>query len=193
MSELTEIPGSFIQNIKLYHIIHNKHRFGSYSILFVSNYNQVYGLGDNSCGQLGLDHNFDVKTIQEVTALKDERIVQLSSKGECYFAVSHDNTLYSWGWNKHGQLGRPSENNHDYQPDKVNFNFPSAIKLIEVGRFSTLILLDNGKMFMLEKIKDTNTFANKYCRICLYNHFESKNYINFLHCPGDLILICHWI
>ena len=168
MSELTKIPESFIQDIMFYNIVHNHRGSNKFSILFVTNNDQVYGLGDNSCGQLGLGHNYDNKAIQEVLALKHKQIKQLSSNGECHFAMSHDNSLYSWGWNKHGQLGRPSENHHEYQPIKVNFNFPSAIKQIEIAHIRTLILLDCCKLFVLSKFNDTNT----YCRQILENLFE---------------------
>ena len=64
-----------------YHIVYNKHRFASFNILIVTNNCEVYGLGDNNFGQLGLSHKYSVKTIQELLALKDKRIKQLSSNG----------------------------------------------------------------------------------------------------------------
>ena len=102
MSELSEIPDRLKNNIKFYHIIYYDYIKGNrFSILFVTNDDKVYGLGDNSWGQLGLGHDYSVKDSQEVMALSHKRIKQFISGNvsyPCYYAVSDENELYSWGW-----------------------------------------------------------------------------------------------
>lgn len=65
----------------------------------------VYTWGRNLHGELGLGGTADASTPQEVTGLT-EPIIGLSAGDGHTLALTETGTLWSWGWNHEGQLGR---------------------------------------------------------------------------------------
>ena len=73
--------------------------------LFVTKDREVYSMGANSFGQLGLGTDQGSAVPQCVQTLAQVRIVQVACGGAHSFAVSSEGTAYSWGRGDTGALG----------------------------------------------------------------------------------------
>ena len=117
MSEFSKISNDLMNKIKLYHVLFEFNK-NDFAILFVTNEDKVYGMGYNQQGELGLGHNYEVRGVHEVIALRDKMIVQIFSNcgtlEKSYYALGDDHTLYSWGHNNHGRLGRATDDDYDF-------------------------------------------------------------------------------
>lgn len=83
---------------------------GTSHSLLLSKSGELFSLGDNSRGQLGLgDRTLEFSTapllIQEFKNLKT-RISQIACGGYHCLAVTSDNYVFSWGSNKEGECGQ---------------------------------------------------------------------------------------
>ena len=77
-----------------------------HSMILTSN-GTVYTFGRNVDGQLGIGSRREAKVPNLVTALKDDSIVLISCGGDYSMALSERGTLFAWGNNASGQLGKP--------------------------------------------------------------------------------------
>lgn len=76
--------------------------------LVVSSEGQVYSWGSNRFGQLGLgdaEHLKNVFTPKRIESLKRERVLGLACGDTHSLCYTRSNEVFSWGCNKHGQLG----------------------------------------------------------------------------------------
>ena len=81
---------------------------GNQHSLILSSLGHVYSFGRNLEGQLGIGaRNRDVKLFTLINALSDEFIIEISSGGDYSAALSDSGTLFCWGHNSSGQLGKP--------------------------------------------------------------------------------------
>ncbi|CAG2163550.1 unnamed protein product [Oppiella nova] len=76
------------------------------NVLFVTNDDLVYGLGDNTEGCLSLGNNNPVYTPQMIPALCQQHIQQFISGKNFVLAINKSNQIYSWGCNMLCQLAR---------------------------------------------------------------------------------------
>ena len=81
MSEFSKISSDLMSKIKLYHVLFNFEK-NDFAILFVTTEDKVYGMGFNQQGELGLGHNYEVRGVHEVIALREKMIVQFFSNCE---------------------------------------------------------------------------------------------------------------
>ena len=65
-----------------------------------------------------MDGNLDFKFAQ-VLALKDDRICQIACGGDYTLALSESGSLFAWGNNTGGQLGKPPLDVSTKESDKV--------------------------------------------------------------------------
>ena len=80
---------------------------GNQHSLVLSNLGMVYAFGRNLEGQLGIgSRNRDVKVFTPISSLSDDFIVSVSSGGDYSAALSDSGTLFCWGHNSSGQLGK---------------------------------------------------------------------------------------
>lgn len=80
---------------------------------FISSQGLVYSVGkDNQDGQLGLGHVYPNDIPELVTCFKEagERIDSIECGFRHSIARSTLGKVYTWGWNKYGQLGHGHEN-----------------------------------------------------------------------------------
>lgn len=80
---------------------------------FISSQGLVYSVGkDNQDGQLGLGHFYPNDIPELVTCFKEagERIDSIECGFRHSIARSTLGKVYTWGWNKFGQLGHGHEN-----------------------------------------------------------------------------------
>lgn len=75
---------------------------------FISSQGLVYSVGkDNSDGQLGLGHTYpnDIPELVSCFKAAGERIYSIECGFRHSIARSTLGKVYTWGWNKYGQLG----------------------------------------------------------------------------------------
>ena len=81
---------------------------GNQHSLILSSKGVVYGFGRNLEGQLGIGtRNREVKIFTPLNAISDDFILQISCGGDYSAALSESGTLFCWGHNSCGQLGKP--------------------------------------------------------------------------------------
>ncbi|KJY49641.1 RCC1 domain-containing protein [Bifidobacterium kimbladii] len=115
----TITPPDTSRGIRFNQVSGSKHSIYSFSLAVGSDGN-AYAWGYNNYGQLG-----DGTTTQRTTPVKvskpegtpaDFTYVQVSAGGYHSLALGSDGYVYTWGWNKYGQLGK----NINYNTDKPN-------------------------------------------------------------------------
>ena len=81
---------------------------GNQHSVVLSSSGVVYSFGRNLEGQLGIGtRNREVKVFTCVTGLADDFIIEISCGGDYSAALSDTGTLFCWGHNSSGQLGKP--------------------------------------------------------------------------------------
>ncbi|KAL2829652.1 regulator of chromosome condensation 1/beta-lactamase-inhibitor protein II [Aspergillus cavernicola] len=88
----------------------------------------VHVFGANSCGQLGLGHtqNVQVPTLNAQLSKNTVGVVQLSAGGTHCVALTHDNKVLTWGYNRDGQLGRETSKEEDEEEEVEETDTPSV-------------------------------------------------------------------
>lgn len=69
----------------------------------------LYAWGDNTSGQLGLSHRNAV-TSPTISGAGDADWMKIEAGGYSSMAIKSNGSLWTWGNNEHGQLGRSAEN-----------------------------------------------------------------------------------
>ena len=113
---LLSLPAKVKNNINIYHSFRNS--FGT-GILFVTHDDKVFGFGCNRFGRLGFGHETEVKEPKELVTLSGKRVKEFYVGTDFILALTDDLTLYSWGWNKTGQLGRGLTRNGCFEPGVI--------------------------------------------------------------------------
>ena len=113
---------------------------GGLSSFYIDEDKQLWAWGDNEYGQLG--DGTATKRTKPVLIMSD--VVSVSSAISTSFshtlALKSDGSLWSWGDNLYGQLGRSTSSTHKYLPGKVMDN---VIKMAANGVHSFAITTDN--------------------------------------------------
>ena len=97
-----KIPDILKQQIKLFYVFDVS---DGYNTLFVTFDDMVYGFGSNWFVQQWLGHNTPIETPVEVPELHHKNIQQFFNGEDFVLALNNDNYIYSFGYNKWGQLG----------------------------------------------------------------------------------------
>ncbi|XP_054167186.1 uncharacterized protein LOC128964580 [Oppia nitens] len=128
--------------IKLFHCIDN-------NCWFVTNDDQVYGLGGNKSGILGLGDNNRVsepKPIQELCGKGVVKFVTGFDYGLCL--TGGDQQVYSWGYNWFFQLGRDTSPDYSwFTPDVIPVLSDKRIADIACGYHHSLALSTDGTVY----------------------------------------------
>ena len=101
-----------------------------YSLFLQSNGN-IWCVGRNSNGQLGLHHNKDINKPTRIKyfVLNKIAIWEIKCGGLHCLALDVDDNLYSWGYNFYGQLGFKSiDDDEEDEDDEHNVNKPVLVK-----------------------------------------------------------------
>ena len=93
---------------------------GFYHSLFLDSEGNIFSVGNNEYGQLGLGHNNNQNELNQIPNIPPIR--SISCVGHSSYLVDIDGNLWSFGYNHYGQLG------HD---DKANKNIPIKIESIK--------------------------------------------------------------
>ncbi|KAL9653462.1 hypothetical protein ABK040_002096 [Willaertia magna] len=128
---------------------------GDHFTIFVTRSNVVYGAGQNSCGQLGLDHCNGAKEITRISFFDHKHIVNISCGAFfSYFLeeIGNKQNLFVCGKNNRGQLGLGDEvkDQNVFPPRTVNLKFleeNDSIDKIVCGYESVLLLSKKGILY----------------------------------------------
>ena len=86
---------------------------------FFSEDGAVYSFGRNIDGQLGIGGRKESKVPVQISALKEDKICEIACGGDYCLAVSECGSVFSWGNNTNGQLGKPPMDVVGKDSDKV--------------------------------------------------------------------------
>lgn len=96
---------------------------GGWHSLVLSEFGDIYAFGWNESGQLGIGSEDAIKALPTLIELNDVNFISISCGSRHSMSVSERGDLYSWGWNKYGQLGLdPKKINNQKSPIKVEFS-----------------------------------------------------------------------
>ena len=114
----------------------------------------VYAWGRNNYGQLGKNDATDAHIPTAVrtlgTPMAGKIIVQLAAGNSQSMALASDGTVYTWGWNRYGQLGNGTTMNSRIPVAVVTAGTPLAgktISQIAAGNAHALAMTDDGTMY----------------------------------------------
>ncbi|KAK9501886.1 hypothetical protein O3M35_012524 [Rhynocoris fuscipes] len=116
----------------------------------------VYTWGSGSRGQLGNGTLDNYEDICEVHLLAGLNISKISAGGWHNAVLSKDGDIYTWGWNKKGQLGHPmldgtNKNGVAVLAEPRVVDWPNSlnifVKEISCGTSHTVALLENGELW----------------------------------------------
>lgn len=118
---------------------------GNWHNLVLSEFGDVYSFGWNEHGQLG--HSPDrpvvaIPTLIDLPAEDEEETNFISiACGERHSAaVSETGGVYTWGWNKYGQLGRSTSEDVDRKPQVIDSKLNVKIVNVYCGHWNTLLV-----------------------------------------------------
>ena len=112
---------------------------GNYHALALTQQGEVYAWGRNYSGQLGLKHNFSAIKPELVEMPNNVSVKQISCGIYHSLLLTTEGNIYSFGYNRHGQLGHNHEN---------NINFPTLIAT--KSRFTEILAFDCQSFAMNE-------------------------------------------
>lgn len=113
---------------------------GNWHSLAVSVYGDVYSWGWNADHQLGHSlHSPTVATPALVDVEAEVNFKQVSCGSRHSVALTECGVVYTWGWNAHGQLGRPDSTQH---PSPLALSSGGVVSHVQCTPWSTLFLLN---------------------------------------------------
>ena len=93
---------------------------GSLHCLFLDSEGNVFSVGYNEFGQLGLGHNRNQNELNKIPNIPPIKII--SCVGASCYLIDFEGNLWTFGSNTFGQLGHG---------DKININAPKVIKVLK--------------------------------------------------------------
>ena len=126
----------------------------------------LYAWGSNAYGQLGngTTTNSSVPVAVKIagTPLAGKTIVQIAAGANHNMVLTSDGTVYTWGWNYHGQLGNNTKTNSNTIVAVQTIGTPIAgkkIVKIAAGQGHSLALTDDGMVYTWGR-NDTGQLGN---------------------------------
>ncbi|KAL1116818.1 hypothetical protein AAG570_005288 [Ranatra chinensis] len=134
------LENGILETVELFQVFGELNECG----LFVTSDDEVYVVGDNCDGQLGLDASFKKATSPvRVDGLCYKNVIELCCGWWHVIALCSDGSVYSMGDNTWGQLGR--DTNPTETVGKVNIKEP--VLEVACGIRHTLLLTDSLKVY----------------------------------------------
>ncbi|XP_073969135.1 RCC1 domain-containing protein 1-like [Rhodnius prolixus] len=124
--------------------------------ILLSDTGNIYTWGGGSRGQLGNGILESTEEPCEVNLLSGMNVVRIAAGGWHNAVITRDGDLYTWGWNKQGQLGHPTLDgiNKDgvavlTEPRVVDWPNSLNVHILQVscGTSHTVVLLENGEIW----------------------------------------------
>ncbi|XP_054155604.1 uncharacterized protein LOC128954064 [Oppia nitens] len=149
-----KIPQTIKSKIKLFYVFNYTFDRNVYeNILFMTDERQVYGMGGNENGSLGLGNDIPQESPQLVRKLRGLNIKQFAHGMDFFMALTHDGGVYGWGKNPHGQLAREADQvdmdvpKPIWPPSRIEFFDNLKIIAISCGRRHSLALTSDGQVY----------------------------------------------
>lgn len=123
---------------------------GWFHNLAISDQGEIFSWGLGIYGQLsiGVESNMIHPTI--IKDLGDVKI-KLASAGLYHtIVVTEDNRVFSFGYNKHGQLGVSTSSKMTWKPEEIPIDFldqDESIEHIQSGMYHNILATSSGKVF----------------------------------------------
>lgn len=113
----------------------------------ITSLENVYTWGSNEFGQLGLGTDkYFYNTPQLLSPPDKDSWYKFSCGGEVTFALTLCGEIYSWGFNRNGDLGLSSKKDVR-TPTRLTLPTTDPIKDMQCGSHHMVMLTENGKMF----------------------------------------------
>ena len=93
---------------------------GNQHSLILTTSGSVLSFGRNLDGQLGIGSRKEAKLPNLVSGLKDDVIVEVAASGDFSLAMSDAGSVFAWGNNGGGQLGKPPLDDANANKDGLN-------------------------------------------------------------------------
>lgn len=121
----------------------------SYHAMFIDEFANLYGIGNNSYGQLGVSN--DKKSFETEPKKVFSNIIQTATGLTHTLAVTSDNRVLGFGDNRYGQLGSTSGNGTS-TPTYISFQEsantpPVNILQVECGLYHSIALDSDGNVW----------------------------------------------
>jgi len=94
----------------------------------------MYTFGRNTDGQLGLNTRKEFKVPTVVFGLRDDKIFEVACGNDYTLALSETGSLFGWGNNQHGQLGKVPQESNQKESEKVNPKFISCTPYFSIRK-----------------------------------------------------------
>ncbi|CAL7946588.1 unnamed protein product [Xylocopa violacea] len=126
----------------------NKIVGGAGHTLILDDYGHIYSCGWNNKGQTGFSMTEDILSFRKLNGkLKDKVVVDIACGWDCSAALTIDGTLFLWGSNCFGQLGKqPNNLQWTCEPFEVLTN--RKFKRISMGLRHTALITEDHKVLV---------------------------------------------
>lgn len=121
---------------------------GAGHTLILDDYGCVYSCGWNNKGQVGFSTKEDILLFQKLNGkLKNKVIVDIVCGWDCSAALTIEGTLFVWGSNSFGQLGK-HPNNLQWTHEPFEVVIDRKIKRISIGLRHSVLITEDYKIFV---------------------------------------------
>ncbi|GAM26989.1 hypothetical protein SAMD00019534_101640, partial [Acytostelium subglobosum LB1] len=139
------VPG--LENIKIARVV-----CGYDCTFFISSRGNVYAVGNNETGTLGIGDDDNAGRVMKPTKVlmpDKERVKSMACGATHALFLSESGRVYSCGWGSEGRLGLGDNTINRYNPTQITFFQENNIKIVQVsaGGAHSLALTDDGKVY----------------------------------------------
>jgi alpha-tubulin suppressor-like RCC1 family protein len=121
---------------------------GSYHSVLLSHFGEVYTFGCGSFGRLGHGDHKHLSLPRIVASLRGKQIIKVSCGSWFTICLSDQGAVYSWGYNRFGQIGHGSHS-VELLPRHITSFYGKKIVKLECGKHHTLFISDQNECFAL--------------------------------------------
>jgi RCC1 and BTB domain-containing protein len=157
---------------------------GSDHSLLLTKSGDLYGFGRNKYGQIGCGNNINQWEPIKINRFTEKKIISIACGGQHSLALTDTGKVYSWGFNKTGQLGIDNTvNTIENTPVKINLSEDLIIKSISCGFAHSLLLTTDGDIYAFG--------CNKFCQLGKETEFFQSNPIKINGFQKFKEIACH--
>lgn len=140
LSPLFANCGQLIHSISQLFIYENK------SAIFSTVHDEVYTIGENFYGKLGVEVSFELKTPHKIKSLCNKNVSLIALNYTNGYALTRSGNLYIWGFGGFGLLTKDTFFD-DPSPQKISL--PARVSSIAFNTHNghVLVLCDDGNLY----------------------------------------------
>ncbi|GAM24762.1 hypothetical protein SAMD00019534_079370 [Acytostelium subglobosum LB1] len=145
--------------------------------LVLSKYGELYTFGCGTYGRLGHGNELPAFSPKPVGSLVGKHIVNMAAGLMHSAAIDNRGQLYTWGWNRYGQLGIGSVKKHTLPVKNKELERVPLVKVV-CGKNHTLVLTTEGSMY---------SFGFNICGQLGLNTFSDSIQPKKIEMPGEIV------